>query len=136
MEEFPDHWEFCGKTQEQYAQVGNAVPVRLGEVRGKLVAQELAAIYEAGLTAATGDYPAYRVVHAKSHIRTRQWFRAVRPSSGRTARRTATPRIGAAKTSERSAKFEGGPLWLARTPECRDQRPGSQKERLLAALVA
>lgn len=76
VQEFPDDWEFCGTTQQRYAQVGNAVPIRLGEVCGEVLAQELAEFYESGLKKAEGDHPSYRIVYVKSHIRTRQWYKA------------------------------------------------------------
>lgn len=76
VQEFPDDWEFCGTTQQKYTQIGNAVPIRLGEVCGELLAGELADLYDTGLKPATGDHPPCRIVYVKSHIRTRQWFKA------------------------------------------------------------
>lgn len=76
VQEFPNDWEFCGTTQQKYTQVGNAVPVRLGEVCGKLLASELADLYKTGLKKAKGQRPPYRIVYVKSHIRTRQWYKA------------------------------------------------------------
>jgi DNA (cytosine-5)-methyltransferase 1 len=75
VQEFPDDWEFCGTTQQKYTQVGNAVPVRLGEVCGELLAQELTNLYNTGLKKGDGSYPPYRIVYVKSHIRTRQWYK-------------------------------------------------------------
>lgn len=71
---FPDGWTFVGTAQGQMTQIGNAVPVRLGEVAGDLLARTLD---EAAATpeALDASVARFRRVYIKSHIRTRRWFR-------------------------------------------------------------
>lgn len=37
IQEFPNEWEICGELEEQYRQVGNAVPIRLGEAIARAI---------------------------------------------------------------------------------------------------
>lgn len=69
---FPRQWRFAGTAQEQMTQVGNAVPVRLGEVVLGVVSQCLAG----GSVDAPMDQSPFRRVYLNSHVRTRQWWRA------------------------------------------------------------
>ncbi|MFV5772446.1 DNA cytosine methyltransferase, partial [Pediococcus acidilactici] len=41
IQSFPDDWEFAGSTNNQYKQIGNAVPVNLAEAIGKAVVNYL-----------------------------------------------------------------------------------------------
>lgn len=37
IQEFPGGWKICGSIQEQYRQIGNAVPIKLGEAIGRTI---------------------------------------------------------------------------------------------------
>lgn len=37
IQQFPDHWKFCGMVRKKYEQVGNAVPLGLGEAIGNAI---------------------------------------------------------------------------------------------------
>jgi DNA (cytosine-5)-methyltransferase 1 len=72
---FPDDWEICGRTSEQYAQIGNAVPVRLGEIAGSVIADELDRLEVSGWVTRNDATNGYRTVYVQAHVRTRQWFK-------------------------------------------------------------
>ena len=75
IQEFPDDWTFCGTPAQQYTQVGNAVPVRLGEVAGTVIATALDNLREREWNEYSNKPPSYRVVYIQSHVRTRQWYK-------------------------------------------------------------
>jgi len=76
IQEFPKEWEFCGSPAKQYAQVGNAVPIRLGNVAGKVIANQLD-IFRSRKWFPLKEKPlTYRIIYIQSHVRTRQWYKA------------------------------------------------------------
>lgn len=75
IQEFPDNWEVCGKPSQQYAQIGNAVPLKLGEVAGEIMASSLDVFSKSGWRVNDGKPKPYRRIYIQSHIRTRQWFK-------------------------------------------------------------
>lgn len=81
IQEFPDDWEFSGTLSQQYAQIGNAVPTRLGSVAGAVISKELdsVSLLDAGRSErpefSTAESYEPRVVYLQSHVRTRQWFK-------------------------------------------------------------
>lgn len=75
VQEFPEGYKFSGTTQQQYEQVGNAVPTRLGQIAGNVVA----AFLDAKPRRRKHDEgPPFRKVYIKSQVRTRQWYKAGR----------------------------------------------------------
>ena len=75
IQEFPDDWHFTGTLSQKYAQVGNAVPTRLGRVAGNVIAAELDKIGKNGVSTVTARSDQPRIVYLQSHVRTRQWFK-------------------------------------------------------------
>lgn len=73
IQEFPREWKFSGSTTEKFRQVGNAVPCILGHIAGEVVKDLLKRI-ELGENP-TREFPAYRVVHLRPHVRTRKFWK-------------------------------------------------------------
>jgi DNA (cytosine-5)-methyltransferase 1 len=74
IQEFPQDWIFSGTTAQKYAQVGNAVPVRLGRVAGEVLAAALDSFDSQTFTLKKAP-DQFRVIYIQSHVRTRQWFK-------------------------------------------------------------
>lgn len=41
IQEFPDNWKICGSINEQYKQIGNAVPIKLGEAIARTIIADM-----------------------------------------------------------------------------------------------
>lgn len=78
IQEFPRDWEFCGTTAEQYTQAGNAVPVRLGQVAGNILAASLDSLAANAWKPNPASLEPFRVIYVQSHVRTRRWFKSGR----------------------------------------------------------
>ena len=76
VQEFPPDWEFRGVPSEQYAQAGNAVPVRLGKVAGNVIVAHLDAMAGRGWKPYKKHMRPCRIIYVQSHVRTRQWYKA------------------------------------------------------------
>lgn len=75
IQEFPPDWEFCGTPAQQYAQAGNAVPIRLGMVAGEVIARHLDLVRERRWKPYSPQRVPYRIIYVQSHVRTRQWYK-------------------------------------------------------------
>jgi DNA (cytosine-5)-methyltransferase 1 len=105
VQEFPDDWEVCGKTSEQYAQLGNAVPVRLGKVAGEVIARNLDILRDRGWRKLPMKPEAYRIIYVQSHVRTRQWFKAGKTLVWHDGEDNSKTSCGPAKTKRRTKKI-------------------------------
>lgn len=75
IQEFPDDWEFCGTTSEKYAQIGNAVPTRLGKISGTLISQKLDELASREFLPFEGEWDFFSIIYIQSHVRTRKWYK-------------------------------------------------------------
>ena len=75
IQEFPADWQLCGTTAQQYAQVGNAVPVRLGQVAGEVITEAMDNLAADDWRVRPEQTTRYRIIYVQSHVRTRQWFK-------------------------------------------------------------
>lgn len=73
IQEFPQHWVFQGTTTSKFRQIGNAVPVKLGEVAGKVILDLINKIEKNGK--AKKPSCTYSIEHVRPHVRTRTFWK-------------------------------------------------------------
>ena len=56
-------------------QVGNAVPPRLGQVAGEVIAKTLSLLMSLNWKPQVDTNPEPRIVYLQSHVRTRSWYK-------------------------------------------------------------
>lgn len=73
IQEFPPTWQLQGNTASKFKQVGNAVPVRLGQVAGNAILELLNRIN----SGQKGECPKdeNQIVHLRPHVRTKTYFK-------------------------------------------------------------
>lgn len=75
IQEFPDYWEFSGTTADKYAQIGNAVPVRLGMIAGTVISDCLEELKRNKWVPKEKAPENFRIVYIQSHVRARKWYK-------------------------------------------------------------
>lgn len=108
IQEFPPDWVVCGTPAQQYTQVGNAVPTRLGRVAGQVLAKALATLRERDYRAFETDLPAYRIIYLQSHVRTRKWFKDGETVVWKDGQDNQSSRYGTPVTSRREKRLAVG----------------------------
>jgi len=102
IQEFPDDWEICGTPAEQYAQIGNAVPLRLGEVAGQVLADGLDQARIKDWKIQDKPTKPFQITHIHAHVRTRRWFGKGEALVWSGRGKNAPSRYGQAKTARKT----------------------------------
>lgn len=80
--EFPSDWAFAGNATEKMRQIGNAVPVKLGEVAGEAVRSMLRDIGELSAVASDDQRIPSEIHQLRPHVRTRRFWHNGRALAG------------------------------------------------------
>jgi DNA (cytosine-5)-methyltransferase 1 len=105
VQEFPSDWEFSGSPQEQYTQIGNAVPTRLGLVAGETIAAALDSMRARKWKSYPRKPGAYRIVYIQSHVRTRKWFKEGETFVWQDGKENGSADYGAPKTMRKVGRI-------------------------------
>jgi len=83
IQEFPSDWKFYGSSTSKFRQIGNAVPIRLGEAAGKILWKLLLDINNnSGTDIQTLSR---RIIHKRPHVRTKTYWKNGSAYSGNTS---------------------------------------------------
>lgn len=77
---FPSDWKFFGTPTSKFRQIGNAVPVKLGQVAGDVLFRLLQNINNN--SGNNIEKPSSRIIHLRPHVRTKTYWRNGKSFSG------------------------------------------------------